>query len=108
MDLAPRARSALEGAGGRALALNVFAAAVGFYRAALGLWPPDATEQRAGLLFRLALALGGAGEDDEGVALEQARSALAAVGDRARSPRRRPGSATCGGSRGTGTVLSSI
>ena len=84
-DLAPRARSALEGAGDRALALNAFAAAAGFYRAALGLWPQDETKQRAGLLFRLALALGGAGEDDDGVALEQARSALAEVGDRARS-----------------------
>ena len=84
-DLAPRARSALEGAGDRALALNAFAVAAGFYRAALGLWPRDATQQRAGLLFRLALALGGAGEDDDGAALELARSALIAAGDRARS-----------------------
>jgi class 3 adenylate cyclase len=82
-DLAPRARSALAGAGDRALTLNAFAAAAGFYRAALGLWPRDATEQRAGLLFRLALALGGAGEDDDGASLEQARSALLAAGDRA-------------------------
>jgi class 3 adenylate cyclase len=85
VDLAPRARSALHGAGDRALALNAFAAAAGFYRAALGLWPLDATEQRAGLLFRLALALGGAGGDDDGAALEQARSALLAAGDRARA-----------------------
>jgi class 3 adenylate cyclase/tetratricopeptide (TPR) repeat protein len=84
-DLTPRARSALEGAGDRALALNAFAAAAGFYRAALDLWPPDATPQRAGLAFRLALALGGAGEDGDGAALEQARSALAAAGDTARS-----------------------
>jgi tetratricopeptide (TPR) repeat protein len=84
-DLAPRARPALEGAGDRALALNAFAAAAGFYRAALDLWPPDATPQRAGLAFRLALALGGAGEDGDGAALEQARSALAAAGDTARS-----------------------
>jgi class 3 adenylate cyclase len=84
-DLTPRARSALEGAGDRALALNAFAATAGFYRAALALWPQDATEPRARLLFRLALALGGAGEDDDGAALEQARSALAAAGDRARS-----------------------
>ena len=83
--LAPRARTALQRAGDRALALNAFAVAVGFYRAALGLWPQDAAEQRAGLLFALALALGGAGEDDDGAALEQARSALAAAGDRARS-----------------------
>jgi class 3 adenylate cyclase/tetratricopeptide (TPR) repeat protein len=84
-DLAPRARSALERAGDRALALNAFAAAAGFYQAALGLWPQDATEQRARLLFRLALALGGAGQDDDGTALEQARSALVTAGDRARS-----------------------
>ena len=84
-DLALRARPALEGAGDRALALNAFAGAAGFYRAALGLWPQDAAGQRAGLLFRLALALGGAGEDDDGAALEQARSALVAAGDRARA-----------------------
>ncbi len=84
-DLAPRARPALEGAGDRALALNAFAAAAGFYRVALGLWPQDAEERRAGLLFRLALALGGAGEDDDGAALEQACSALLAAGDRARA-----------------------
>ena len=84
-DLAARARSALTGAGDRALALNAFAAAAGFYRAALGLWPQDATGQRAGLLFLLALALGGSGEDDDGAALEQARSALLAVGDQAKA-----------------------
>ena len=43
------------------------------------------TPERADLLFRLALALGGAGEDDDGAALEQARAALVAAGDRARS-----------------------
>jgi class 3 adenylate cyclase/tetratricopeptide (TPR) repeat protein len=82
-DLAPRARSALHDAGDHALALNAFAAATGYYRAALDLWPQDAGAQRAGLLFRLALALGGSGEDEDGVALEQARSALLAAGDRA-------------------------
>ena len=82
MDLVTRARSALHGAGDRALALNAFAVAAGFYRAALGLWPEDAEAQRAALLLRLALALGGSGEDD-GTALEEARSALAAAGDRA-------------------------
>ena len=84
-DLVLRARPALAGAGDRALALNAFAPAAGFYRAALGLWPQDSAGQRAELLFRLALALGGAGEDDDGTALEQARSALAAAGDRARA-----------------------
>src|SRR5215475_10930717 len=83
--LAPRARPALQSAGDRALALNAYPAAVGYYRAALGLWPEDARQQRAGLLFQLALALGGAGEDDDGTALEQARRALLEVGDRARA-----------------------
>src|SRR4029450_3264980 len=62
----PPARLALQGPGDRALALNAFAAAIGYYRAALGLWPEHAREQRADLLFQLALALGGAGEDDDG------------------------------------------
>jgi class 3 adenylate cyclase len=84
-QVAPRARSALADAGDRALALNAFAVAAGFYRAGLGLWPQDAAEQRAGLLFGLALALGGSGEDADGAALEQARSALLAAGDRARA-----------------------
>ena len=85
VDLAPRARSALQGAGDRALALNAFAAAGRYYRAALGLWPQDEREQRADLMFWLALALGGSGEDDDGAALEQARAALLAAGDRART-----------------------
>jgi class 3 adenylate cyclase/tetratricopeptide (TPR) repeat protein len=82
-DLAPRARAALHHAGDHALTLNAFAAAAGYYRAALGLWPGDARTQRAGLMFRLALALGGSGKDEDGVALEQAGSALLAAGDRA-------------------------
>jgi class 3 adenylate cyclase len=84
-ELAPRARPALHGAGEHALALNAFATAAGFYRAALALWPEDARKQRADLLFRLALALGGSDEDEDGAALERARSALLAVGDRARA-----------------------
>ena len=81
--LVPRARAALRAAGDRASALNAFAAGAGYYRAALELWPGDALEERARLGFRLALALGGAGEDDDGAALEQARAALLGVGDRA-------------------------
>ena len=84
-DLAPRARPALQVAGDHALALNAFAAAAGFYRAALALWPEDARKQRADLLFRLALALGGSDQDEDGAALGRARSALLAVGDRARA-----------------------
>jgi class 3 adenylate cyclase/tetratricopeptide (TPR) repeat protein len=83
--LAPRARPALQRAGDRAFALNSFAAAIGYYRAALGLWPEHARKERAGLLFQLALTLGGAGEDGDGIALDQARLALLDVGDRARA-----------------------
>jgi hypothetical protein len=84
-DLVPRARPALQAAGDHALALNAFAAAARLYRAALALWPEDAREQRAGVLFGLALAVGDSGEDDDGAALEQARAALLAAGDRARA-----------------------
>jgi class 3 adenylate cyclase len=84
-DLAPRARPALQCAGDHAFALNAFAAAAGFYRAALALWPEDAQKQRADLLYPLALALGGSGEDADGEALELAGSALLAAGDRARA-----------------------
>ena len=83
-DLVPRARPALQAAGDQAVALNAFAAAARLYRAALTLWPQDAREQRADVLFRLALALSDSGDDD-GAALEEARSALLAAGDRARA-----------------------
>ena len=68
--LAPRARAALQGAGDRAFALNAFAAAAGYYRAALALWPEDAQEQRAGLLRLLGTVLYEAGD------LEQAETVL--------------------------------
>ena len=68
--LAPRARTALRRAGDRALALNAFAAAAGYYRAALGLWPDDAREQRAGLLWLLGTAAYETGD------LEQAQAVL--------------------------------
>jgi class 3 adenylate cyclase len=83
--LAPRARPVLQGAGDHAFALNAFAAAAGFYREALALWPEDAQKQRADLLYPLALALGGSGEDADGEALELASAALLAAGDRARA-----------------------
>lgn len=60
--LAPRARVALRAAGDRASALNAFARAAVFYRAALGLWPQDARNQRAGLLRLLGTALYGGGD----------------------------------------------
>ena len=70
-ELAPRARAALQAAGDRALALSAFAAATGYYRAALALWPPDAHQQRASLLRLLGTALNEAGE------LSQAEAVLA-------------------------------
>jgi tetratricopeptide (TPR) repeat protein len=69
--LAPRARAALRRAGDRAFALSAFPAAARYYQAALALWPPDAPEQRAGLLGMLGTALYEAGE------LHQAEAALA-------------------------------
>ena len=68
--LAPRARTSLQAAGDRALALNAFAAAAGFYRAALALWPRDAYRQRAGLALVLGTAVYEAGD------LQQAEAAL--------------------------------
>ena len=79
-DLTPPARTALRAAGDRAMALNAFASAVGYYRAALALWPQDAQEQRAGLLRLLGTALHEAGELDqaEAVLAEGSRVAAAA------------------------------
>ena len=78
--LTPPARTALRAAGDRAMALNAFASAVGYYRAALALWPQDAQEQRAGLLRLLGTALHEAGELDqaEAVLAEGSRVAAAA------------------------------
>jgi predicted ATPase/class 3 adenylate cyclase len=79
-DLAPLARAALQQAGDRAVALDAFAAAAGYYRAALALWPQDAHSQRAGLQRLLGTALHEAGELDqaEAVLTEGAQAAAAA------------------------------
>jgi class 3 adenylate cyclase/tetratricopeptide (TPR) repeat protein len=80
-DLAARARTALHRAGDRASALNAFAAAARYYRAALALWPQDAREQRAGLLRRLGTALCEVGELDQAEAvLAEGSEAAAAAG----------------------------
>jgi tetratricopeptide (TPR) repeat protein len=80
-DLAARARAALHRAGDRAFALNAFAAAAGYYRAALALWPPDARDQRAGLLRLLGTALWEAGElDQAGAVLAEGAEVAAAAG----------------------------
>ena len=63
--LAAPARAAMQAAGDRAFALRAFAAAAGYYRAALALWPQDAQEQRAGLLRLLGTVLYMAGELDQ-------------------------------------------
>ena len=76
-DLTPRARAALHRAGDRALALNALAAAAGYYRAALALWPQDAPGPRAGLQRLLGTTLFEAGE------LQQAEAVLAEGSDAA-------------------------
>jgi class 3 adenylate cyclase/tetratricopeptide (TPR) repeat protein len=80
-ELAAPARAALRRAGDRALALNAFPAAAGYYRAALALWPPDAPGQRAGLLHLLGTALHEAGEPQRAkAALADGDEAAAAAG----------------------------
>jgi class 3 adenylate cyclase/tetratricopeptide (TPR) repeat protein len=80
-DLAEQTRLALRHAGDRALALSAFTAAVRYYDEALTLWPtgdpayPD-------LLFRRARALFDFGDERREPALEEARDALLAAGDR--------------------------
>ncbi len=76
------ARLALRAAGDRAFALNAFATAEGYYAEALTLWPEDDSD-RPYLLFRRAQALLIAADDRRIDALEEARNALLAAGDRA-------------------------
>ncbi|MGN6171624.1 MAG: hypothetical protein ACTHPS_01470 [Streptosporangiaceae bacterium] len=78
-DLAPRARTALQRVGDHAFALNAYAAAAGYYRAALALWPQDAQEQRAGLLLLLGTALLEAGETHQAQAVLAEGAAAAAA-----------------------------
>ncbi len=78
--LEERARIVLRDAGDRAFRLFAFPAAVGFYRAALDLWPPDDPEHPS-LCLRHARSrfwAEGGGDDD----LSVARDELAAAGDR--------------------------
>jgi class 3 adenylate cyclase/tetratricopeptide (TPR) repeat protein len=77
--LEERARAALRHAGDRAAALNAFAAAERFYRAALEHWPEDDPE-RPQLLFRHGRSLfhsEGAGADE----LAEAAARLVNAGD---------------------------
>jgi class 3 adenylate cyclase/tetratricopeptide (TPR) repeat protein len=78
-ELSEPARLALGDAGDRALALNAYLTAEGYYAAALELWPRDDPE-RPGLLFKRARALHYAGDDRREAALEEARDALLEAG----------------------------
>jgi class 3 adenylate cyclase/tetratricopeptide (TPR) repeat protein len=80
-EFAEPARLALREAGDRALALNAFAAAARFYRAALELWPKEHPE-RPQLLLRLGTAVYAAEAKGADI-LEEARDGLVAAGDRA-------------------------
>jgi class 3 adenylate cyclase/tetratricopeptide (TPR) repeat protein len=76
---------ALGDAGDRASTLNAHRAAAGFYTDALSLCPSDAATRRE-FLIRCGRELYLAGDDDAAVpALEEARDALLAAGDRARA-----------------------
>jgi class 3 adenylate cyclase len=79
-SLVEPARLALREAGDRALELNAFATAVGWYAAALELWPP-ADRERPLLLLRLGRARM-YGEQASGELLAEARDGLLAHGDR--------------------------
>ncbi len=82
--LAGRAQLALREAGDRAVALNAFAPATRFYRAALDLWPADDAER-----FEVMLALGQAEQPTYAPTtqetLEAARDGLRALGRPARA-----------------------
>jgi len=83
-ELVERTRLALRDAGDRAFALNSFPVAATHYEDALALWPDDA-EERPQLLFSRAHALFIAGDEEALEALETARDALVASGDRERA-----------------------
>jgi class 3 adenylate cyclase/tetratricopeptide (TPR) repeat protein len=83
--LIPRVRASLSEAGDRARALNAYGTAVRLYRQALELWPADGAHERADLTFRLSVTLYDAADPNRGEALEEARTALEAIGDRSRA-----------------------
>jgi class 3 adenylate cyclase/tetratricopeptide (TPR) repeat protein len=82
--LEERARLALSEAGDRALALNAFRPAEGYYAEALALWP-ERDPDRPQLLFRRAYALYLAADDRREDVLAEARDALLEAGDRERA-----------------------
>jgi class 3 adenylate cyclase/tetratricopeptide (TPR) repeat protein len=74
-------RLALRAAGDRTFAVNAYPAAAGYYGDALALWPED-DEERPQLLYRFADALYVAADEGALDALEEARDALLATGNR--------------------------
>ncbi|HUG65777.1 MAG TPA: AAA family ATPase [Gaiellaceae bacterium] len=80
-ELATPARLALRAAGDRSFAVNAYPAAAAYFGEALTLWP-DENEERPQLLYRFADALYVAADEGALDALEEARDALLAAGDR--------------------------
>jgi class 3 adenylate cyclase/tetratricopeptide (TPR) repeat protein len=80
-ELATPVRLALRAAGDRAFAVNAYPGAAAYYDDAVALWPEDDGE-RPELLFRFARTLHIAADDRSASALEQARDALLAAGNR--------------------------
>jgi class 3 adenylate cyclase/tetratricopeptide (TPR) repeat protein len=81
VDLVTPTRLALRAAGDRSFALNAFAEAAAYYDQAVALWP-DGDADRADLLLRRARSLQLTADDRSAAALEEARDALLAVGNR--------------------------
>ena len=83
-ELVERTRRALRAAGDRAFALNSYVVAAAQYEDALALWPDD--DERPEVLFQRARALHHSyDETRQQEALEAARDALLAIGDRERA-----------------------
>ena len=80
-ELATPARLALRAAGDRSFAVNAYPAAASYYRDALALWSKE-EEERPQLLYRYADALYVAADNGALDALEEARDALLAAGNR--------------------------
>ncbi|HUF01675.1 MAG TPA: AAA family ATPase, partial [Gaiellaceae bacterium] len=80
-ELVPSARRAFREAGDRAFSVNAYPAAAGYYGEALALWA-DGDEERPQLLYRYADALFLADAESALAALEDARVALLAAGER--------------------------
>src|SRR5262249_6177767 len=78
--LVAQTQAALARAGERAMAVNAFATAAGYYDRALALLGDDDTERPA-LFFNYAQALFRGGDENRRAILEEAQAALLAVDD---------------------------